>query len=94
VPAQIDSAADRTLIPFRHVQALNLPRIGDSLMGGLGGSVEVLPIHGVLLGIHDMQPELVEVVSHPNENWVLLGRDVMNRYRAVHDGPGLALEIG
>ena len=38
VPAQIDSAADQTVLPDAVVQALGLPQDGDdAVVGGLGG---------------------------------------------------------
>ena len=42
VPAQIDTAADRTVLPDHLVQALGLAQMGRIAVGGLGGIV-----HGV-----------------------------------------------
>ena len=81
-------------MPLRHAEALSLPTIGEMLVGGLGGSVEVLSVYAVVLGVHTLQPRLLEIAAHPDEAWILLGRDVMNDYLMSLNGPRLALEIG
>lgn len=34
------------------------------------------------------------VVAHAGEQWVLLGRDVLNSYRVLLNGPNAVLELG
>jgi hypothetical protein len=92
--AQLDSAADRTLVPEALVESLDLPRIGTILIGGVGGVTHSMPSYLIEVKIHDLAPIPVEVVANPGESWVLLGRDVLNRYRIVLDGPQLTFEIG
>src|SRR5262245_21759990 len=93
VPAQIDPPADRTVLPDALVSALGLEFTGSSLFRGFGGVLTRRPLYGVLLGVHTFPPRLIEVLSHPDEPWVLLGRDVLNEIRALLDGPARALEI-
>jgi gag-polyprotein putative aspartyl protease len=93
VPAQIDTAADRSLIPESVVQQLSLPQVSAITLGGVGGIQQIMPTYPVNLAIHDLPYRTIEVVASPGESWVLLGRDVLNRYRLVLDGPQLALEI-
>jgi len=73
VPAQLDTAADRTLIPESLAQALALPQVGTLLIGGVGGVQQPLPTYPLSLGIHDLSPRTIEVVASPGEAWVLLG---------------------
>jgi hypothetical protein len=47
VPAQVDSVADRTVLPDAVVQALALPQIGTIPIGGVGGIVQVMPSYPV-----------------------------------------------
>jgi hypothetical protein len=94
VPAQLDSAADRTLVPQSVVQGLDLPQIGQVPIGGVGGLVQHFPTYPVTITIHDLPAETIEVVASAGEAWLLLGRDVINGYRILLDGPNLALEIG
>lgn len=94
VPAQLDTAADRTLIPEALVQALNLPQMGTLTIGGVGGTQQAMPTYPLALAIHDLAAQTIEVVASPGESWILLGRDVLNRHRLVLDGPQLLVEIG
>jgi hypothetical protein len=94
VPAQVDSGADRTVLPEDLARAMGLPQVGQITIGGLGGILHTLPLFAVLLGVHDLPAQPLEVVINPGEPWILLGRDVLNSHRLLLDGPQLALEIG
>jgi hypothetical protein len=94
VPAQLDCAADRTVLPESVVKTLRLPQVGTIKLGGFGGATYTLPVYFVHLGVHDLPVQSLKVASHAEESWVLLGRDVLNLYRILLDGPRLALEIG
>jgi len=94
VPAQLDCAADRTILPEAVVKSLSLPQVGTIKLGGLGGVTYTLPTYAVQLGLHDMPINLFKFAAHVEETWVLLGRDVLNSYRILLDGPELALETG
>jgi hypothetical protein len=93
VPAQVDSAADRTVLPERLVQTLGLPQVGEIEIGGLGGSTRMIPVYAVPVSVHDRPSRLLAVISCAGEPWVLLGRDELNAHRMTHDGPGLGVEI-
>ena len=56
VPAQVDTAADRTLLPLPIVQALGLPAIGSIPVGGVGGTVATMTLYPVLIGVHTLLP--------------------------------------
>jgi predicted aspartyl protease len=93
VPAQVDTGADRTVLPPRLVEALNLPHMGERPVGELGGEVGRLPLYGERLGLHDLPTRFQLVFACEGEPWVLLGRDVLNQYRVLLDGPGAVVEI-
>jgi hypothetical protein len=93
VPAQLDSAGDRTLLPASVVQSLSLPQIGSILIGGAGGLTQAMPSYPVEIVIHNLPSMTMELVASPGENWILLGRDVLNKFVVMLDGPQLALEI-
>jgi hypothetical protein len=94
LPAQIDTAADRTVLPDATVKALGLPQVGIMSFAAFGGVTFSLPVYAVLLGLHDLPAQPVKVAAHANEPWLLLGRDVLNSNRVLLDGPQLVLEIG
>ena len=52
------------------------------------------PVFVVTLAIQGLPGRLIRVVAHPDEPYVLLGRDVLNAHRIVLDGPNLRLEVG
>lgn len=93
VPAQIDTAADRTLLPDTLARKLSLPTVDRLRIGGVGGTEQEMPLHPLLLGVHDLPTLRIRVVSSPGESWVLLGRDVLNSYRMLLDGPGMGVEV-
>jgi hypothetical protein len=93
LPAQLDTAADRTVLSDSLEKSLNLPKVGVMSFAGFGGVIFSLPVYIVLLGIHDFPVQPFQVTAHGDESWVLLGRDVLNNHRLLMDGPKLALEI-
>lgn len=94
LPAQVDPAADRTVIPGGLVDILGLRPLETLEFAGLGGRILVLSTYRVELAIRALSPLQVVVAAQDDEPYVLLGRDVLNRYRILFDGPGLALEFG
>jgi hypothetical protein len=93
LPAQLDTAADRTVIPGKLVEELRLIPLDELPAGGFGGQVFLLRTYRLELRIRDLQPVLLEVLAHPDEPFILLGRDVLNAHRIVLDGRTLTLEI-
>lgn len=94
LPAQLDTAADRTLIPDELAHALALPRSGTIPIGGVGGTISAVALHYAEITLPESNPLRLEVVVCAGEPWVLLGRYVLNAVRMMLDGPQLALEIG
>jgi hypothetical protein len=93
VPAQLDSAADRTVLPLAFAQGLALHVCGQVTVVGFGGPPTQTPLYSVELGVHTKTPAPVRVIASPTEAWVLLGRDVVNAHRFVLDGPALGLDF-
>ncbi len=93
VPAQVDTGADNTVVPQSLADQLGILPVRQLPVRGLEGAVVVLPTILAQLGIHPLPPLVVEVLAAKDEPYVLLGRDILNRYRIILDGPGLALEI-
>jgi hypothetical protein len=93
VPAQIDPAADLSVIPGRLVEELQLVPLDFVSVLGFGGNSSTLPTFLVELQIRDLGPVTAKVLASHDEPYVLLGRDVLNRFTVVLDGPNLVLEI-
>jgi Retroviral aspartyl protease len=93
LPALVDTAADRTVIPGRLVDLLELVPLEEILVAGLGGQVFSAPTYKVELTIRMLLPQKAVLIAHDDEPFILLGRDILNRHRLLLDGPGLTLEI-
>jgi hypothetical protein len=94
LPAQIDTAADRTVLPGRVIRELGLVEDGRLLFQGFAGEAIELPIFLVELQVHDLPAVALRAALGEHEPHILLGRDVLNLYRTLLDGPQQALEIG
>jgi hypothetical protein len=93
LPAQVDSAADRTVLPGPLVTGLGLVEDGRLLFQGFEGEVVELPIFLVEVRVHNFPAVLVRAVLGAREPHILLGRDVLNVHRTLLDGPKLAVEV-
>jgi hypothetical protein len=92
-PAQLDTGADRTVLGGSLVDSLELVPLDEIPIGGFGGHISLIPTYLVEFAIHQLPPVKIEAIAHPDEPVILLGRDVLNNYRLVLDGPKLVLEI-
>jgi hypothetical protein len=71
LPAQLDSAADRTVIPGGLVEQLGLVPLDEVAVGGFGGQVYLLPTYRVELAIRNLPSAAREVLAHPGEPFIL-----------------------
>jgi predicted aspartyl protease len=93
VPALLDTGADRTIIPAAVAEALGLEKGREVKMGGIGGTTTVMASYYAVIRIHELPPIDCEVFATLGESIALLGRDVLNQFRIVLDGPRGILEI-
>jgi predicted aspartyl protease len=93
VPAQVDTAADRTILPSKLVEEMGLAQMGRIPLVGFGGRIVECPTYSVEVGVRSLPAALVKVAASDGETYILLGRDVLNLYRIVLDGPKRTLEI-
>jgi hypothetical protein len=93
LPAQIDTGADVTVVPESVVKLLALVQLDEKVVAGFGGLRSIVPTYLLRLHIESESDFLVEVLTSGGETHVLLGRDVINRFRVRLDGPGGLLEI-
>lgn len=93
VQAQLDTGADRTLIPLAAVSVLGLPRTEDIEVVVAGGAIISLKVYEVVLRIDGVMDFTIEAAADPDEPRVLLGRDVLNALYATLSGPTRTLEL-
>ena len=93
IPAQIDTAADLSVIPGRLVEELQLVPLDSVAALGFGGHLLTLPTYLVELRVKELVPVTVKALASPDEPYALLSRDVLNRFTILLDGPKLVLGL-
>jgi hypothetical protein len=63
------------------------------MVEGLNGVISALTTYLVELTIKDLSPIVTEALASDGEPRVLLGRDVLNRYKITLNGPELKLIV-
>jgi hypothetical protein len=93
LPAKVDSGADRTVIPTPLAVQLKLDEVDRREFEGLGGQRVTMSIFRLLMTIRGCPSLVVDAAGSDGEPYILLGRDVLNNFRVVLDGPSQKLEI-
>lgn len=87
VAVKLDTGASRTVVPTELADALGLDVVERRVFEGLGGNRIELALVRLVLTIRGCSPVEVVAASSAGEPYVLLGRDVLNLFRIVFDGP-------
>jgi predicted aspartyl protease len=92
VEAQLDTGADRTVVPLDAVNRLGLQqvRVGQAVVAG--GGLVVFAIYEVAIRLPGVMDFILEVAAG-DEPHILLGRDVLNALHTHLDGPGRMLTL-
>lgn len=93
IPAKVDSGADRTVVPTALIEQLTPDEVARREFEGLGGHRVSMPIVRLLITIRGCLPVQVDAAGNDDEPHILLGRDVLNQFRVVLDGPSGKLII-
>jgi len=93
LPAQLDTGADFSVIPSSLVERLQLVQLDQAPVAGFGGHVTLAPTYLIGLSVRPFDAFVVRVIADRDEPFVLLGRDVLNRFEIVLEGPKLVVEI-
>ena len=91
--AQIDSAADISVIPWGVVDELQLVQFGEQVVGGFGGYTLEMPTFLIRIGLRGQPLNPLKVLASREESFVLLGRDILNRFHLVLDGPSISCSM-
>ena len=96
ISALIDSGASGTLIPRSAAQVLNLRQIGERRASGAFGPANMTQIYRVnldFLGIA-FPNHVVATPGPPGDRaYALIGRDILNLYQTLLNGPGLQFTV-
>lgn len=71
----------------------NLDVVGDRIFEGLGGHTATMPIFRVKLTIQGCTPVNLEAAGVDGESTILIGREIMNLFKIVLDGPNCMIHI-
>ena len=91
--ALVDTGADATLIPVRHLQAIGARRVFEMSMRSQWGEQRTVFLYLVDVRIANITLPGLYVVGDEWGAEVILGRDVLNRLRLMLDGPALLMRI-
>jgi len=91
--ALMDSGADITVIPERIISQLKMRRVDSTLASGFGKGVIEATVYAAILSVEGvLKPRIYRVLSW-RENYILLGRDLLNQLIAVLNGPNEKLKL-
>jgi predicted aspartyl protease len=94
LPALIDTGADCTVIPQSVANDLRLIKFAERPMGtAKRGPMELCPIYKAKLSFLDFEFENHPMVALDRNRYMLVGRDILNRYQATFDGPNLQFNL-
>jgi predicted aspartyl protease len=91
--ALMDSGADITVIPEQIISQLKIRRVDSTLASGFGKGVIEATVYAAILSIEGvLKPRIYRVLSW-RENYILLGRDILNQLVSVLNGPNEKLKL-
>lgn len=90
LPALVDSGADVTVIPAAVAAAIGLPPIGRLGVAGVAGVVHGAVVYAAEVEMNGVRRS-AEVIGLGDQT--VLGRNLLNQWVLVLDGPGLRLEM-
>ena len=83
----LDTRADRSVIPLSVAREFELPQVRELRFEGADGVQFSLPVFRILLAAGPFPAEMVTAAGSANEEITLIGRDVMETFRILLDGP-------
>jgi predicted aspartyl protease len=93
LPALVDSGASLTCIPKHLVGDLRLIRVGDIAISGATGHDESEGLYAVTLEFLGIQFPNHPVASLGKRSYLIIGRDILNKYNSIHSGPTLTFTL-
>ncbi|TET44435.1 MAG: hypothetical protein E3J66_00825 [Dehalococcoidia bacterium] len=91
--ALVDSGADITVVPEPIISRLRLRRVDSMSASGFGKGVIEATVYSAILGVEGiLNPKIYRILSW-NEDYALIGRDLLNKLIAVLNGPNEELGL-
>lgn len=91
LPGLIDSGADITAIPQEVVSGLNLFKVDEIRVGDYDDAENAVikEVYSAKLTIVPIKPIIARVIPKKTEEYMIIGRDVINEWLLTLDGPNL-----
>lgn len=93
VRALVDSGADISVVPRQLAERLQLRRVDVVPTQGFGGAIVECSVFSVSLALEMGQPRIIRAILW-EEDYALLGRDILNHWKVTLDGPRSSLDFG
>lgn len=94
--ALIDSGSDITFIPQNIVEELQLIIVDQVLVGGYDtseGKYKETFLYSAFLRMSPLKPRILPIAPLKQNDYAILGRDILNYWCTTLDGPGRKMEI-
>lgn len=91
--AVVDSGADATLVPRRILQQIHARRVDSRRLRPVRGPIFRVDVYEVQIQIGALQVPKAYVVADPENEDVILGRDVLNYFIVTLNGLAGVVEI-
>ena len=89
----VDSGADGTIIPLAYLEELGAPVTAQMLIRSWWGERREVLMYLVDVQIGNLVLPGIQVVGDELADEIVVGRDILNRFRVVLDGPRGMIEI-
>lgn len=93
IKARLDTSADVSLLPESIVHAFSLPIVSRVLTEAYDGAQSILNAYEAALTVEETDIGRVVMVALAQEDYALLGRDILNRFVITLDGTALTFKI-
>ena len=91
--AVIDTGADVTVIPTKHLRQVGAKRVSQGRARSLWGDSRAVDVYAVTLTLNGLRIAALQALADNRGSEIVLGRIVINRLKIVLDGPAAITEI-
>jgi hypothetical protein len=91
--AIVDSGADVSMIPTRHLRQLGIRKRRSNWLSGIAGGQYEVDLFSLLVQIGRSDPFYIEVVGSERKDEIIVGRDVLNQFLVSLNGLAGAVEV-
>ena len=91
--AILDYGADEVVVPTRYLRQIRAKRMSRARARSVWGDVKSVDLYLVSFALNGLRFNALRVLADNNGDEIIIGRFVLNRLKAVLDGPAAMVEI-